>query len=115
MPASRVGAWTPTPSTAGRLTPVAALAASGSTAGNKGINDAATVGQAATDEGNGWHMARLPLVLAVVVALCALGALYERAVRFFTGISHWFVMVPLWAAGLLVLFRVLGLLLPADL
>jgi len=60
-------------------------------------------------------MARLPLVLAVVIALCALGALYERAVRFFTGISHWFVMVPLWAAGLLVLFRVLGLLLPADL
>ena len=116
LPASRVGARMARPSPAGHLTPAAAVGpASGSTAGNEGINDAATVGQAATAEGNGWHMARLPLVLAVVIALCALGALYERAVRFFTGISHWFVMVPLWAAGLLVLFRVLGLLLPADL
>jgi hypothetical protein len=68
-----------------------------------------------TDEGNGWHLTRLPAVLAVVTALCALGALYQRVTRFFVGASRWLVMAPMWAAGLLVLFKVLGLLLPADL
>ncbi len=82
---------------------------------DKGVDDNATVGQAMADEGNGWHLARLPVVLAVVTALCALGALYERAVRFFIGASRWLVMAPLWAAGLLILFKVLGLTLPADL
>jgi LPXTG-site transpeptidase (sortase) family protein len=84
-------------------------------AGPKQVDAAATVGQAAASEGNGWHLGRLPLVLAVVVALAALGALYERAARFFAGASRWLVMAPLWLAGLLALFKVLGLLLPADL
>ncbi len=67
------------------------------------------------DQGNGWHLARLPLVAAVAIALCALGALYQRVTGFFVGASRWLVMAPMWAAGLLVLFKVLGLLLPADL
>ena len=53
--------------------------------------------------------------LAVVIALCALGALYQRVTALFVGVSRWLVMAPMWAAGLFVLFRVLGLLLPADL
>ena len=93
----------------------AAIDLSGRSAAGDGVNDAATVGRAMADEGDGWHLARLPIVLAVVIALCALGALYERAVRFFVGVSRWLVVAPLWAAGLLVLFKVLGLLLPADL
>jgi hypothetical protein len=55
------------------------------------------------------------LVLAVVIALAALGSLYGRVAKLFVGSSRWMVMVPMWAAGLLALFKVLGLLLPADL
>jgi hypothetical protein len=91
------------------------LATAGHVVGENGVDDTATVGQAMTDEGNGWHLTRLPAVLAVVTALCALGALYQRVTRFFVGASRWLVMAPMWAAGLLVLFKVLGLLLPADL
>jgi hypothetical protein len=47
--------------------------------------------------------------------LGALGAVYGRVEKLVAGASRWMVMVPIWAAGLLALFRVLGLLLPADL
>jgi LPXTG-site transpeptidase (sortase) family protein len=67
------------------------------------------------DEGAGWHFGELPIVFGVVVLLGALGALYGRVEKLLAGASRWIVMVPMWAAGLLVLFRVLGLLLPADL
>jgi hypothetical protein len=76
--------------------------------------DASTVGGLA-DEGSGWHFGELPTVFAVVIVLGALGALYGRVARLFSGASAWLIMVPMWAAGLLALFRVLGLLLPADL
>jgi hypothetical protein len=76
--------------------------------------DTSTVGGLA-DEGSGWHFGELPIVFAVVIALGALGALYGRVVRLFSGASRWLIVVPMWAAGLLVLFKVLGLLLPADL
>jgi sortase A len=67
------------------------------------------------EEGGGWHLARLPVVVAVVVLLCALGAIYERMALIYAGRWRWLVMAPMWAAGLLALFRVLSLLLPADL
>jgi sortase A len=76
--------------------------------------DASTVGGLA-DEGSGWHFGELPIVFAVVIVLGVLGALYGRVARLFSGASGWLIMVPMWAAGLLALFRVLGLLLPADL
>ena len=54
-------------------------------------------------------------MLAVMIVLGALGVLYGRMAGLLAGTSRWLVMVPMWAAGLLVLFRVLGFLLPADL
>jgi hypothetical protein len=53
--------------------------------------------------------------MAVVLALCDLGVLYNRMAGICAGATRWLVMAPMWAAGLLVLFKVLGLLLPADL
>ncbi len=76
--------------------------------------DASTAGGLA-DEGAGWHFGELPIALAVMIVLGALGALYGRVAGLLAGASRWLVMVPMWAAGLLVLFRVLGFLLPADL
>ena len=86
-----------------------------STVAKKAVEDGATVEQGMADEGSGWHLSRLPVVLGVLIALCTLGALYDRMAQLFAGISRWLVMVPMWAAGLLALFKVLGLLLPADL
>ncbi len=83
--------------------------------GTKVVNDTSTISQGLADEGAGWHFGELPIVLVVVIALCALGALYGRVARLFVGGSRWMVIVPMWAAGLLALFKVLGLLLPADL
>jgi LPXTG-site transpeptidase (sortase) family protein len=84
-------------------------------AADAGADDNSTVGQGLAGEGGGWHLAKLPIVLGVVIALCALGALYDRVAVLCVGASRWLVMVPMWAAGLLALFKVLGLLLPADL
>jgi hypothetical protein len=78
-------------------------------------HDQAAVSQGLASEGGGWHLARLPVVLAIVALLCALGTLYKRVARLCVGASRWLVLAPMWAAGLLVLFKVLGLLLPADL
>jgi hypothetical protein len=78
-------------------------------------NDGATVSEGLADEGAGWHFGELPIVLAVLVVLGILGALYGRVAKIFVGGPRWMVMVPMWAAGLLALFKVLGLLLPADL
>jgi sortase A len=71
--------------------------------------------QGLADEGGGWHLARLPVVLLIIGALCALGAIYDRVAVMYAGAWRWLVIAPMWAAGLLALFRVLGLLLPADL
>lgn len=79
------------------------------------IGDASTVEQSLSAEGGGWHLAMLPVVLAVVAALSALGLLYRRVEKFFKGRSRWLIMAPMWLGGLLILFKVLGLLLPADL
>jgi LPXTG-site transpeptidase (sortase) family protein len=84
-------------------------------AGGGAVTDALTVSRGLADEGAGWHFGEVPLVLAVVIALAALGSLYGRVAKLFVGSSRWMVMVPMWAAGLLALFKVLGLLLPADL
>jgi LPXTG-site transpeptidase (sortase) family protein len=83
--------------------------------GGEAVNDASTISQGLADEGAGWHFGEVPLVLAVMLALAALGGLYGRVAKLFVGGSRWMVMVPMWAAGLLALFKVLGLLLPADL
>jgi LPXTG-site transpeptidase (sortase) family protein len=90
-----------------------ATAAKG-TSGAARVNDTSTVAGLA-DEGAGWHFGELPLLFAVAIVLGALGAFYGRVARVFSGASRWLVMVPMWAAGLLVLFKVLGLFLPADL
>jgi sortase A len=82
---------------------------------SEAANDASTVKGNLAAESNGWHFDTLPWAAGVVAALCALGGLYKRLSRFCMGASRWLVMVPLWAAGLLALFRVLGMLLPADL
>ncbi len=79
------------------------------------VDDASTVSQGLADEGAGWHFGEVPVVLALVIALAALGVVYGRVAKLFVGGSRWMVMVPMWAAGLLALFKVLGLLLPADL
>ncbi|HUC13067.1 MAG TPA: sortase [Acidimicrobiales bacterium] len=78
------------------------------------VNDASTA-RGLANEGAGWHFGELPIVFAIVMVLGALGALYGRVAKLLVGASRWMVMVPMWAAGLLVLFRMLGLLLPADL
>ncbi|HUB70663.1 MAG TPA: sortase [Acidimicrobiales bacterium] len=70
---------------------------------------------ASMGEANGWHLSDLPIVASVALALCAFGALYDRLASLCFGLSRWLVMVPIWGAGLLALFKVLGLLLPADL
>lgn len=67
------------------------------------------------DEGSGWKLSQLPLAMGVIAGLCVFGTLYRRLARLCAGASRWLVMVPMWAAGLLALFKVLGLLLPADL
>jgi LPXTG-site transpeptidase (sortase) family protein len=101
----------PTPSRA----PAAGHATARDASSGELVNDASTVGQGLATEGAGWHFGELPLVLAVLLVLGALGALYGRVARLCTGISRWLVVAPMWAAGLLVLFRALGLLFPADL
>jgi sortase A len=107
---ARTAVSTPNPS--GTAAPARARAKGTSRAAV--VNDVSTAGGLA-DEGAGWHFGELPIVLAVMIVLGALGALYGRAARLLAGASRWLVMVPMWAAGLLVLFRVLGFLLPADL
>jgi LPXTG-site transpeptidase (sortase) family protein len=110
-PAPGPGGTGPSPDAA----PPVAAQARGPQAGQVGVDEDSMIRRSIAGEGNGWHLASLPVVLVVVIALCALGATYRRVARLCVGVSRWLVMVPMWAAGLLILFRVLGLLLPADL
>jgi sortase A len=60
-----------------------------------------------------WNWSQLP-ALGVVVSLLVLLALsYSRFGMWFSGFGKWFVLVPLWAAGLYLLFGTLTSFLPA--
>ncbi len=83
--------------------------------GRQRAKGASGIRQGLADDGSGWHFGEIPIVLAVLIVLAILGALYGRVAKIFVGGPRWMVMVPMWAAGLLALFKVLGLLLPADL
>jgi sortase A len=62
-----------------------------------------------------WNWSLLPAVGVAVSLLVLLALSYRRFGVWFAGIGKWFVLVPLWAAGLYFLFTTLTNFLPAAL
>jgi sortase A len=73
--------------------------------GRKGANTA--------DDSGGWHFSSLPIVLLILALLVVLGVATERAKKYLGRHVRWIVIVPLWVAGMYMLFVHLGNLLPA--
>jgi sortase A len=62
-----------------------------------------------------WNWSLLPAVGVEVSLLLLLALSYRRFGIWFVGIGKWFILVPLWAAGLYLLFTTLTAFLPAAL
>jgi len=62
-----------------------------------------------------WNWSLLPAVGVEVCLLLLLGLSYRRFGAWFEAIGKWFILVPLWAAGLYLLFSTLTDFLPAAL
>jgi sortase A len=62
-----------------------------------------------------WNWSLLPAVGVEVCLLLLLALSYRRIGTWFQGIGKWFVLVPLWAAGLYLLFTSLTSFFPAAL
>jgi hypothetical protein len=60
-----------------------------------------------------WNWSLLPAVGVEVCLLLLLALSYGRFGIWFSGFGKWFVLVPLWAAGLYLLFTTLTNFLPA--
>ena len=60
-----------------------------------------------------WNWALLPAVGVEVSLLLLLALSYRQFVIWFDGIGRWLILVPLWAAGLCLLFGTLTSFLPA--
>ena len=60
-----------------------------------------------------WNWSLLPLVGIEVCLLLLLGLSYRRIGSWFGRFGKWLVLVPLWAAGLYLLFGTLTSFLPA--
>ena len=61
----------------------------------------------------GWDTSLLPAMLLVVGLLVALGLTNRRWARMLGTESRWLILVPIWVAGLYLLFQVLTNFLPA--
>ena len=62
-----------------------------------------------------WNWSLLPTVGVEVSLLVLLALSFRRICTWFVGIGKWFVLVPLWAAGLYLLFTTLTSFFPAAL
>jgi sortase A len=62
-----------------------------------------------------WNWSLLPAVGIEICLLILLALSFRRFGTWFPGISKWFVLVPLWAAGLYLLFSTLTGFFPAAL
>jgi LPXTG-site transpeptidase (sortase) family protein len=63
---------------------------------------------------NSWEWSLLPLVGIEVCLLVLLGMTYRRFDFWFGRVGQWLILVPLWAAGLYLLFDTLTKFLPAS-
>jgi sortase A len=63
----------------------------------------------------GWNMGQLPLVLAVAVPLVLVGLFSRRVTARLRRVGSWLILVPIWAAGIYLLFEVLTGFLPPTL
>ena len=61
-----------------------------------------------------WNWSMLPLVGIEVCLLMLLGLTYGRFDGWFGRIGKWFILVPVWAVGLYLLFNSLTMFLPAT-
>ncbi len=63
---------------------------------------------------SGWRWSYLPESLALIALLVLLGLGYEKITARVGKLGRWLVLVPLWLAGLYLLFSALASLLPAS-
>jgi sortase A len=61
-----------------------------------------------------WDWALLPVAVLEAGVLMLLGLSNSRFSAWFGGVGRWFILAPLWGAGLYVLFSTLIMLLPAT-
>ena len=61
----------------------------------------------------GWNTSNFPVVLLEVALLVALGLTNRRWSAILGRESRWIVLVPIWTAGLYILFQSLTSFLPA--
>jgi sortase A len=66
------------------------------------------------EDSSGWHLSSLPIVLLILALLVVLGIVTEHSKKYFGRHIRWVVIVPLWVAGMYILFVHLGNLLPAT-
>ena len=68
----------------------------------------------AASDAEGWNWGLLPAVGLEVCFLVLLGLAYRRFNTWFGPVGMWFVLVPVWAAGLVLLFTTLTTFLPSS-
>jgi sortase A len=61
-----------------------------------------------------WNWGLLPVVLLEIGFLVALGLLLRRLQGWYGGFGQWLILVPVWVAGLYLLFQSLTTFLPAS-
>jgi len=89
---------------------------SGPVAGPSGVQGPSTRASHVIEGGSGeWNLLYLPPVLLVAVLLVLLGLANQRASGYFGRRGRWLILVPLWLAGLYVLFGLLTSFLPSTL
>jgi sortase A len=62
-----------------------------------------------------WNWGLLPVVLLEVLLLAVLGLTNQRLKRWYGGAGRWIILVPVWTAGLYLLFESLTAFLPPTL